>query len=388
MKKRNLTLIALALVVGLFALGAIYFHHTSIREKDEKIQEGLEKIIIIKDDMSDLRNQINEKGEIIINQMKELDVKDEQIKKLKDEYYQMLEELRAIDEELSVSEKSLSEADNTQLRKAVDSARRTMDRARNDIGDLIKRENYINAKTMKSISASNNDVKLKYQKLIEKNKTLNLAILDKNDMIDKQLMELLEARRTIVEKDKAFLSLQSKLDSKTELVQSYQDSIQKRNKVIAQKDEKIDAVVNNYNSLESDMRELTDDHSKLTKAINIIAKKSFKAEYFDGKGMLSHRHKVSLDVSNKHRSKKVKEIDISFLVGKEYIKKNETVIMVLELFDSKNNLVSPSYSRDITIYNFRGHHMLKLNERLKRGNYYFKVSYKGVKIHKYDFKIS
>ncbi len=143
--------------------------------------------------------------------------------------------------------------------------------------------------------------------------------------------------------------------------------------------------INDKNKMIDNLEKKIKEKSKMVLS---IAQNSFTATYKykeEKKGEMTSQ----LDISGKHKRRHVRTININFIVSEEMIDVPNGTKVLVELYSDENNkLVNSGYSKDVLVNDFEGNVKFEINPKLKKGVYYFKVTYHEKILFKEKFKIS
>jgi len=210
---------------------------------------------------------------------------------------------------------------------------------------------------------------------------------EKKDQIIKQQNKLIArykndsyvSQQELNKLNKEKIILENLVKSKENLIAEKEKEIQKRQNEINEKEDTIKSKQTNIDKLNKQVE-------KKEKLVDTYAKNSLKATYKYREGT-KREIEAELDDVGFHKGRRVKTIDISFVVSDKMIPDTEARLVTLELLNSKYELVSPEYRRDVSVENYKGNATLIIRTRLQSDTYILRISHNGQEILRKSFTI-
>ena len=371
MKKNHMIiLVFLALLIG---AGALVMRALSVDEKGK----NLEKIIALQDSISVLWHKVDKKREKLYELQEELSESNGDLQELRDAY-------RSIDDSLRMLGDQLKNAKNG-LEKGVDfeETLRMVREARENLHIILYKEEKVKNQAIRNLAGKNTSLNHRSRRLIAENERLNKQLGVKSQEIGELTDSLYHYQQLATTRLEENDGLKQQNREQELVINQLKKEVQNRDTIIDEQDKALEQGKRQRVALEREKAEVEQKWSSARTALNKLADDYFIATYKHGR-----KHEVPLDSDHTHKSKHVKEIEVRFGANDKLLDTDETVLVMVELFDAQNILVSPSYTKDVVVNDYKGKMKLTLEKPLKKGNYYFKVTYQGKKIHRHGFRIS
>jgi len=137
----------------------------------------------------------------------------------------------------------------------------------------------------------------------------------------------------------------------------------------------LDSIISDRNELREllakSQRTIAEQRSQIEKLLEPEKTvKSFKASY-----MYSNRE-VILDTQNRHRNSQVEEITLNFVVGDLVFEQGDAKVVYVTLFGNDGKPVARFNKQPITVVGNTGKYSQKIDPKLPKGNYFFRMTYK------------